>query len=296
VTRLAASPVSWGIDFADHPDNAPWSVVLDEIAQSGLRDLELGPVGYIPTARAREELERRGLRALGTWLVLPLSAPRSEIEAIGSVLPTLDLLAASGGAHAILIDRAGGERATTAGRPAVARRLDGDERRTFLRNVREIVGLARERGLDVTFHPHTATFVEFEDEIDWLLDATAADGLRLCLDTGHLAWAGMDPAAALRGYAPVLGHVHLKDLGRERVAAAQAARLGFWEAIAAGVFCPIGQGCVRFDAVASALREIGYAGAATVEQDRAPGDAGHALGQLRASIEHLAGAFGDGLG
>jgi len=295
MTQLAASPVSWGIDFAEHPDNTPWQVVLDEIAQSGLRDLELGPVGYIPAARVREELRRRGLRALGTWLVLPLSASREEIDAIGSVRPTLELIAASGGTHVILIDRPCDERASTAGRPSDARRLAGDERDRFLHNVSEIATLARERDLDVTFHPHTATFVEFEDEVEWLLQETAAEGLRLCLDTAHLSWAGMDPAASLRRYAPVLGHVHLKDLDRSRVAHAQAQKLDFWKAIAAGVFCPIGAGCVSFQSVADALQEIGYAGAATIEQDRAPADAGPALAQLRASIAHLERAFGDRL-
>lgn len=292
MATLAASPVSWGIDFADHPDNPPWHVVLDEIASSGLRDLELGPVGYIPTAAAGQELAQRGLRALGTWLVLPLSASRAEIEAIGTVQPTIELIQASGGSHVILIDRAGGERGQSAGRPSAARRLDEQERARFAGNVLRIAELARGRGLDVTFHPHTATFVEFEDEIEWLLEQTAADGLRLCLDTAHLTWAGMDPAESLRRYAGVLGHVHLKDLDRDRVAMAQAQALDFWEAIAAGVFCPIGAGCVSFQEVADALRDVGYQGAATIEQDRAPRDAGPALAQLRASIAHLQAAFG----
>jgi inosose dehydratase len=291
MTSFAASPVSWGIDFAEHPDNTPWRVVLDEIAQSGLRDLELGPVGYIPTAAAQAELARRDLRALGTWLVLPLSAARAEIEAIGAAEPTIDLVCASGGTHIILIDQPGGERASTAGRPAAARRLGASERERFLGNVLEIAELARSRGLDVTFHPHTATFVEFEDEIEWLIEAAADEGVRLCLDTAHMAWAGMDPAASLQRYASMLGHVHLKDLDRGRVAQAEAEQLGFWDAIAAGVFCPIGTGCVSFEAVAAALRETGYGGAATIEQDRAPADAGPALAQLRASIAHLERAF-----
>jgi inosose dehydratase len=64
-----------------------------------------------------------------------------------------------------------------------------------------------------------------------------------------------------------------------------------WEAIGAGVFCPIGEGCVDFVAVAEALDAVGYDGAATVEQDRAPGDAASALDQLHASIAHLTKAF-----
>lgn len=295
MTSLAASPVSWGIDFADHPDNTPWQVVLDEIAQSGLRDLELGPVGYIPTATARTELSRRGLRAIGTWLVLPLSSTRAEIEAIGTARPTIELIRAAGGEHVILIDRPGGERASAAGRPDQARRLNSDERKRFLANVLQIAELARDCGLGITYHPHTATFIEFEDEVEWLLEVTAEANIQLCLDTAHMTWAGMDPAASLRRYAQVLGHVHLKDLDRGWVTRAQERQLGFWEAIAAGVFCPIGSGCVSFESVAAALREIGYAGSATIEQDRAPANAGPALEQLCASIAHLEGAFGQRL-
>ncbi len=287
---LAASPVSWGIDFADHPDNAPWSTVLDEIAASGLRALELGPVGYVPTDRVRAELEARELTALGTWLVLPLVEPRERLDPRGAIATTLELIAAAGGRHVILIDRPEGERAATAGQADKARRLSPIERATFARNVRDIAQLAADRDLDVTFHPHTATFVEFRDEIDWLLEATASDGLRLCLDTGHLAWSGVEAPGALRDYAAVLGHVHLKDLDRARTTAATAAGLDFWQSIAAGVFCPIGTGSVEFAAVAATLEAIGYAGAATIEQDRAPGDADHALAQLRASIAHLRAA------
>jgi len=290
--KLAASIASWGIDFADHPDNVSWLVVLDEIAQSGLRDLELGPVGYTPTASVRSELDRRGLQAIGAWLVLPLSSSREEIEAASSVEPTLDMIAASGGAHVILIDRAHGERALTAGRSTAARRLTKDERKLFARNVLEIADLARQRKLDVTFHPHTATFVEFEDEIEWLLEATASEGLRLCLDTGHLLWAGMDPAEMLRRHANVLGHIYLKDLDRDQVTAACAKELGYWDAIEAGAFCPIGAGSVSFTAVATALEEISYQGAATIEQDRAPADWPQALPQLQESIAYLQTALG----
>lgn len=242
MTRLAASPVSWGIDFAEHHDNTPWQVVLDEIARSGLRDLELGPVGYIPAATVHTELAQRGLQALGTWLVLPLSVSRAEIEALAMAAPTIDLVCASGGTHVILIDNVGGKRAIAAGRSAVARRLAKREQSRFVGNVLRIAEMVRSVDLEITFHPHTATFVECEDEVEWLLGATEGEELRLCLDTAHMTWAGMDPAASLRGYAPALGHVHLKDLDRGRLTYAQTRGLGFWKAIAAGVFCPIGAG------------------------------------------------------
>jgi inosose dehydratase len=56
-----------------------------------------------------------------------------------------------------------------------------------------------------------------------------------------------------------------------------AGGLDFWQAISAGVFCPIGLGCVRFPALVRALAAHGFDGWATVEQDRDARRAGPAL-------------------
>ena len=40
--RIAASPVGWGVDFADSPSNPPWEKVLDDIQSSGVGALETG--------------------------------------------------------------------------------------------------------------------------------------------------------------------------------------------------------------------------------------------------------------
>ena len=44
---------------------------------------------------------------------------------------------------------------------------------------------AEEYGLDVTMHAHAAGFVEFEDEIEDVLNAIDPKLLGVCLDTGH---------------------------------------------------------------------------------------------------------------
>ena len=68
--RLAASPTTWGVDFADNPRNPAWSQVLDEIEASGVDTLELGPVGYLPEDPQilGPELESRGLSTAGTFM------------------------------------------------------------------------------------------------------------------------------------------------------------------------------------------------------------------------------------
>jgi inosose dehydratase len=105
------------------------------------------------------------------------------------------------------------------------------------------------------------------------------------LDTGHAAYAGIEADRALVAYAPRLAHVHLKDVRAEVVERG----LGFWDALAAGVFCPLGDGSVDLPAVLRALDEIGYAGFATIEQDRVPGS-GSPLDDLAASVRVLSAA------
>ena len=63
--------------------------------------------------------------------------------------------------------------------------------------------------------------------------------------------------------------------------------IGFWDAMAAGIFCTLGTGCVDFGGLARALDARGFDGWATVEQDRDPRGAGHPLADAVASRRFL---------
>ena len=63
--------------------------------------------------------------------------------------------------------------------------------------------------MQVAFHNHLDTIVEDERDIVNLLEFSKS--LKLCLDTGHLAAAGADPAYVIEKYASSLALVHLKD-------------------------------------------------------------------------------------
>jgi inosose dehydratase len=58
--------------------------------------------------------------------------------------------------------------------------------------------------------------------------------------------------------------------------------------VAAGVFCPLGCGCVDFPALVRALERHGFDGWATVEQDRVAGS-GDALADVIAGRRFLEG-------
>ena len=286
--RLATGPVTWGVDFADAPGNPPWQHVLDEIAASGLSALELGPVGYLPEdpAALRGALDERGLVAVGSFVFDDFHDPSRAHAIADEARRACRAIAAAGGGVLVVIDRPGPERAASAGRSAAARRLDGPAWAAMLGAIRRTMAIAEDHGLRPAFHPHAGSFVEFEDEIERLLDDT---DLALCLDTGHAAFAGIAADRALLAFGSRLAHVHFKDVRDDALARVREERLDFWAAIAAGVFCPLGQGVVDLPAVLAALRTLGYRGYATIEQDRVPGS-GSPLDDLAESLRVLSSA------
>ena len=277
---LATGPVTWGVDFADAPGNPPWQQVLDEIAASRLGALELGPVGYLPEdpQALREALGSRGLQAVGSFVFEDLHDPGRATAVLDIARRACAAIRAAGGGVLVIIDRPGEVRAATAGRSGEAERLDDDAWSAMVALIERVAAVAAEHGLEPVVHHHAGSYVEFEDEIDRLLAGSSAG---LCVDTGHAAYAGIRPEALIARYGPRVRHVHLKD-----VEPARGDGLAFWDAIAAGVFCPLGAGVVDFGAVVSALDAIGYAGFATIEQDRVPGS-GAPLEDLAASLAAL---------
>jgi inosose dehydratase len=280
--RLATGPVTWGVDFADAPGNPPWEQVLDEIASSGIGALELGPIGYLPEepAALRAALDERGLTAVGSFVFDDFHDPWRTDELISATERAARAIAAAGGSVLLLIDRPGPVRAATAGRPLDAPRLAAWE--AMVDALRRCAAIAEDHGLRPAVHPHAGSYIEFEDEIERLLDESDLD---LCLDTGHAAYAGIEPDRAMVAYGPRLAHVHLKDVR----AAVVDRGLPFWDALAAGVFCPLGDGAVDLPAVLAALEAIGYDGYATIEQDRVPGS-GSPLEDLAQSLRVVAAA------
>jgi inosose dehydratase len=104
-----------------------------------------------------------------------------------------------------------------------------------------------------------------------LLSLTDPTTLGLCLDTGHLLYAGADPLAVLQRHASRVWHVHFKDCHPQLAETARANGLGYLAAVRSKLFCELGAGAVDFASVLAALRALHYDGWIVVEQDVFPG-------------------------
>ena len=305
--RVANAPCSWGaLEFeADQPP-APAPQVLDEMAAAGYAGTELGDWGFLPTtAEALEAaVARRHLALVAAFVPVALARTDALDEGIERAVRTARLLAdarrAGDGARAfqasepliVLAD----DNASVANRSARAGRVRPEDGLSAVqwdgfahRAERVAAAVRQDTGLRTVFHHHCAGYVETPEEIEALMSRTDPALLGLCLDTGHLMFAGGDPIDALAAYGDRVWHVHFKDC--EPALAAQS-RVDAWDyhtSVRRGIFCELGRGMVPFTGVLDALRGRGYAGWIVVEQDVLPGlgTPAASAGRNRAYLRHL---------
>jgi inosose dehydratase len=270
--RVASAPVSWGIyEFEGIEPKFPYTRVLDEIAETGYTGIELGPYGYLPTDAdvLRGELDKRGLQLLSAFVPVKLVDKSAHEAGVQAALKVGRLLNALGAKYIVLADDNGSvpELVQNAGRRSGSA-LDSAQWDTFVNGVHKVAQrLHDELGMQVVFHHHGAGYVETPNEVRELLTRTDPALVGLCLDTGHYHYAGGDAVQCIREFGERVRYLHLKDCDPRIAAESRAAGRNYFEAVAAGVFCPLGEGEVDFRGVVDAMNALGYDGWAIVEQD-----------------------------
>jgi inosose dehydratase len=138
----------------------------------------------------------------------------------------------------------------------------------LISNLHRAAEICRSEGFEPVLHPHAGTYVETADEIARVMDRIDPGLVGLCLDTGHFRFGGADPARAADDYRELIRHVHIKDCRTALMDDVKAEGRGLEEALSRGVFCPLGEGDSRIDAVIETLRRNRYAGWLVIEQDQ----------------------------
>jgi inosose dehydratase len=288
--KIGNAPVSWGVFYGDDPNNPDWSWVLDEVSATGFKWVELGPIGFCPedAERLAAEYERRGLTLVGDPPVLQRLEDKAADHNREVTHRTCKLLQSLGGRYFNIIPKIGAERIATAGRGDASRRLDRDEWKVFMDAIREAATVARgDYGLTPVLHPHSATYLEYADEIDLAFDMLEPELVGMCLDTGHQAYADVEPVALYRKYHERVHYMHFKSIDAAVHASVVERGVDFDSAVGEGVFCSLADGAVDFPALKLALEEHGYDGWATIEQDADPSSGGDPSDDARRSLAFL---------
>ncbi|MBS1872505.1 MAG: TIM barrel protein [Acidobacteria bacterium] len=281
--RVGNAPCSWGsLEFEEAKgESIGFAQMLDELVETGYTGTELGDWGFMPTdpAALGAELARRRVAMLGAFVPVALKDRSAHAAGVENAVRTARLLAAVATEPApflVLADNNGTvpSRTLNAGRITPELSLSAAEWAVFAEGANAVArAVAKETGLRTVFHHHCAGYVETPDEIAQLLALTDPGVLGLVFDTGHFAYGSgcADVVSALERFKDRVWYIHFKDCHREVARRARRDKLDYFQALRAGVFCELGQGCVDLPGVLEWLKATGYQGYTLVEQDVLPG-------------------------
>lgn len=286
---VGTASVNWGFDPLYTWVRTPaFTTMLDEMASSGYEGTE---INYNFPADARQisrALAQRHLRPAATFHAVNVREVDGYAAAEQSTIRVADRLEQLGSNTLILSDKPSPERIAVAGRARHADSLDDTGWRIMSDGLNRLATMLAQREMHAVFHPHVGTYVETAGEIERLCAMTDPAVLKLCPDTGHLAYAGADPEDVFSAHRDRIGHVHLKDVDPTILERVRKGRTDFVEAVRLGMFVELGRGMVRIDRIISVLRDAEYRGWMIVEQD-APANP---LQSAKANREYLRERFG----
>lgn len=292
--KIAGAPISWGVcevpgwGYQLDPER-----VLSEMGSAGLTATELGPEGFLPAepAELTTLLGRHGLSCVGSFA--PVVLHDADHDPVPDIAGVLESLVAIGGGQersdpgsktgSMLVLAAATGTDGYDSRPD----LDDEQWATLLTNLDRLAAVAAERGITAVLHPHVGTMVEKGDEVARVL---AGSSISLCLDTGHLLIGGTDPLQLARAMPGRIAHAHLKDVDAELAKCVQSGQLTYTEAVAQGMYTPLGTGDVDIAGIVKALRDNGFDGWFVLEQDTILDGEPQGQGPLRdvlASVAYL---------
>ena len=121
----------------------------------------------------------------------------------------------------------------------------------FADGLRQVLPRARDLGLTLAVEPEPGLLIQTAAEYAAFVAGhfPAEPNVRMNCDVGHLFCVGDDPADVIRSQADQVAHVHLEDIGKNRV----------------HQHLLPGDGVIDFPAVFAALEAVGYGGWVTVE-------------------------------
>jgi inosose dehydratase len=151
--------------------------------------------------------------------------------------------------------------------PAVGAAFHAGRLEAVINRMAALCEVFRHEGIHPLLHPHVGGWVETEREVRAVLDSIDADLLGFGPDTGHMRWAGMDPASLIRDYRDRVRAIHVKDAFPDFLDGRDTGGRGYFELTGTRrLWAEPGLGVVDFDEVVAAMPD-GFRGDYMIEVD-----------------------------
>lgn len=272
--KLGVTPTLWwNDDFPTIDIGVTFEQCVSEMALAGFEGCSVGHKYPKDPAVLSAALALRGLRVSEPWTSTYFTAHDMEEVTLATFASSLEFIKAMGGTDMVVAEFGRAVHplpmAVFANKPV----FDDQQWDALCAGMNKIGGIAKSEGMRLCYHHHMGTGVMTRADTDRLMEGTEPGLVHLCLDTGHIAFAGDDPLNLARAYATRIGHVHLKDVRPEVVAEVRDQHLSFQDAIEAGVFTVPGDGVIDFIPILQTLADNGFEGWLVVEAEQDPAKA-----------------------
>lgn len=263
--KVAVNPLPWVLT------ESGWSLTrqvlteaLSDLREVGFTALHAEIPDGMPLGEYRQVLADYGFEPAPGYFQADFTAPEAMPKVLEQARQAAQAQAELGLSQIFIASEMAGPRRE---HPAVGHLAQDERLKLVSEGLVSTAEAMQSEGVTAALHPHVGTWVETEAEIRSVLDWSDGSALAFGPDTGHLFWAGADPAGLVARYASRVSCLHIKDV--DAAAAASAREHGddyMGATFGRHVWTEPGRGDVDLDAVIAALPE-GFDGWAVLEVD-----------------------------
>ena len=268
--RFGIAPINWNND--DLPElGSGYSLerILSEMNQAGYEGTELGNKFPNEVSALSELLNTFNLKLASSWhsTYFVLNEQENELKNVEEKVSFLK----EANAEVINIAECSGSVHSDINKSLAAKPILSDPDWELLIGSLNIAGeICNDYGIRLGYHHHMGTCIQTNEEIKRLLKFTDPNYVNLCVDTGHLYYAGIDPVEFIENNLERIVHVHFKDVRKEEFNKYDSSSDSFLKTILSGIFTVPGDGCIDFSSIVKILQQNHYNGWIIVEAEQDP--------------------------
>ena len=252
--HVGFNPLPWYATAAgtfDRDDAPPLPEIYRQIRAAGFGAVHVEVPEGMPVRDYRSLLDDSGLVPAPGYFQAPFSDPSLAAADAELARRAAAQHAELGLTRIFIADRVAAQPRLAA--PGQGADADPARLHRVIENLAHAAGIMTAEGVTPCLHQHVGSWIETPEETEAVLAAISPDLLLFGPDTGHLAWAGADPADLIERHLARVGAVHLKDYRAGVAGQARAGRWSYREATARHAFTEPGRGNVDFAAVLKVL-------------------------------------------
>jgi inosose dehydratase len=267
--KFALNPLQWlatDDGWLDFNKRLPLETLLQEVSRLGFTALHAEVPAGMSTAEYRAALDAAAITPASGYL----SAPLDNVDERDAIVARAAALADTHrelGLTEMFVAASMGPDAPRVATPAVGAYADESRLAEIVRTLELIGRETSERGVTACLHQHVGTWIETEDEYEWVLARLDPEQIALGPDTGHLAWTGADPIELVRRHGDRVRAAHVKDIRLDVARSTRGTSATYKEVVAQDLWAEPGLGDLDLEAFLGALPD-GFDGWIVVEVDK----------------------------